>query len=94
MDKAVVERALRALLEIGAVQPLVHESPSEMLGPANLAPAHLVKAKSGPANAPLCASPDCAGCYDVGDGRKIHPPRIGDDYLAWLERWNPKGTAQ
>jgi hypothetical protein len=26
-----------------------------------------------------CGSPDCAGCYDVGDGRKIHPPKIGED---------------
>lgn len=41
-----------------------------------------------------CGSADCAGCYDVGDGRRIHPPKIGKDYLAWLERWNPKGTAQ
>jgi hypothetical protein len=24
-----------------------------------------------------CGSPHCAGCYDVGDGRKIHPPRNG-----------------
>ena len=23
----------------------------------------------------LCDSPHCAGCYDVGDGRKIHPPK-------------------
>jgi hypothetical protein len=26
---------------------------------------------------PACGSPHCAGCYDVGDGRKIHPPKAG-----------------
>jgi hypothetical protein len=38
-----------------------------------------------------CGSPDCAGCYDVGDGRKIHPPKIGGDFRQWVERWKPKG---
>jgi hypothetical protein len=28
-----------------------------------------------------CGWPDCAGCYDLGDGRKIHPPKCGPDYL-------------
>jgi hypothetical protein len=41
-----------------------------------------------------CGSTDCAGCYDVGDGRKIHPPKIGEDYRKWLERWKPIGMAQ
>jgi len=41
-----------------------------------------------------CGSPDCAGCYDVGEGRKIHPPRCGGDYRAWLERWEAKGRPQ
>jgi hypothetical protein len=43
---------------------------------------------------PHCGSPQCAGCYDVGDGRKIHPPMIGEDYRRWLERWKPKGRPQ
>lgn len=40
-----------------------------------------------------CGSPYCAGCYDVGDGRKIHPPKCGADFLrwrAWLEGKGPK----
>ena len=41
-----------------------------------------------------CGSSHCAGCYDVGDGRKIHPPKIGEDYRKWLERWKPRGTVQ
>jgi hypothetical protein len=24
-----------------------------------------------------CGSPNCAGCYDLGDGRKVHPPKHG-----------------
>ena len=41
-----------------------------------------------------CGSPHCAGCYDVGDGRKIHPPKCGEDYGKWLTDWQPKGKAQ
>jgi hypothetical protein len=41
-----------------------------------------------------CGSPHCAGCYDVGDGRKIHPPKCGEEYRKWLERWQPKGKPQ
>jgi hypothetical protein len=38
-----------------------------------------------------CGSSGCAGCYEVGDGRKIHPPRCGKDYLDWFKRWEEKG---
>jgi hypothetical protein len=41
-----------------------------------------------------CGSSHCAGCYDVGDGRKIHPPKIGEGYRKWLERWKPNGKVQ
>ena len=41
-----------------------------------------------------CGSAACAGCYDVGDGRKIHPPKCGEDYRIWLERWEAKGKVQ
>jgi hypothetical protein len=41
-----------------------------------------------------CRSPHCAGCYDVGDGRKIHPPKCGEGYRTWLERWKPKDKSQ
>jgi hypothetical protein len=43
---------------------------------------------------PVCGSPHCAGCYDVGEGRKIHPPKCGEEYLKWLERWQPVGKPQ
>ena len=41
-----------------------------------------------------CGSPHCAGCYDVGDGRKIHPPKCCKENRKWLERWQPKGKPQ
>jgi hypothetical protein len=41
-----------------------------------------------------CGSSHCAGCYDVGDGVKIHPPKCGEECRKWLERWPPKGKVQ
>lgn len=38
-----------------------------------------------------CGPPHCAGCYDVGDGKKIHPPKPDPE---WLEKWKPKGSVQ
>jgi TubC N-terminal docking domain len=54
-------------------------------------PAILEALRSGVA---ACGSEHCAGCYDVGDGRKIHPPTCGGDYRKWLERWKPIGRPQ
>jgi hypothetical protein len=41
-----------------------------------------------------CGSPSCAGCYEVGDGKKIHPPKCGQGYSDWLKRWEPRGRKQ
>lgn len=41
-----------------------------------------------------CGSPHCAGCYEVGGGKKIHPPKPSVEWLAWLERWKPEGKLQ
>lgn len=41
-----------------------------------------------------CGMSHCAGCYDVGNGRKIHPPKCGKEHRAWLERWKPMGKPQ
>lgn len=41
-----------------------------------------------------CGSPHCAGCYDVGDGRKIHPPKCGTDFLRWRAWLEGKGPRQ
>ena len=42
----------------------------------------------------VCGSPHCAGCYEVAPGVQIHPPKCGEDYRAWLERWEAKGRVQ
>ena len=44
--------------------------------------------------AAACSSPHCAGCYEVEHGVRIHPPKCGEDYRAWLERWEAKGRVQ
>jgi hypothetical protein len=41
-----------------------------------------------------CDSPDCAGCYEVGDGKKIHPPKVSREWLEWLVQWEPKGDKE
>jgi len=41
-----------------------------------------------------CDSPHCAGCYDVGDGRKIHPPKCGESFLRWRAWLEGKGPRQ
>lgn len=41
-----------------------------------------------------CGSPDCAGCYDVGGGRKIHPPKASREFLEWRAKWEANGRLQ
>lgn len=41
-----------------------------------------------------CNLPHCAGCYDVGDGRKIHPPKCGESFLRWRAWLEGKGPRQ
>jgi len=70
-----------------------------------MSPSQSQKAESGVMPAPCeqstsasaiaaCGSTQCTGCYEVGDGKKIHPPKCGDEYRKWLERWQPKGKPQ
>jgi len=41
-----------------------------------------------------CGSPHCAGCYEVEPGVRIHPPKCGEAYGKWLDRWQPRGKRQ
>jgi hypothetical protein len=79
MDKAIVERALRALAEIGAARPAMPEPGRKTPELANPAPAtqHKVADKPEAQSKSLapCGSSDRAGCYDVG-ARK--PPNRAD----------------
>jgi hypothetical protein len=79
MDRAIVARAVQALAALSTTRRTKVQvtAQSVPIQSNELAP---------------CGSSVCAGCYDVGDGRKMHPPKIGEDYRKWLERWKPKGT--
>jgi hypothetical protein len=66
-----------------------HRTPSAPQGTANDG----CKAQN-PVAVPSCGSPDCAGCYEVAPGVRIHPPKCGQHYRAWLERWEAKGRVQ
>ena len=38
-----------------------------------------------------CPGPQqCGGCYPVSGGRRIHPPRVSEEWTAWLKKWKPK----
>jgi hypothetical protein len=54
----------------------------------------VIAALREPSGLDPCGSPQCAGCYEVGDGKRIHPPKCGEGYREWLERWKPKGKVQ
>ena len=79
MDKAIVERALRALAEIGAARPAMPELPRKTPELANPVPATQDKVADKPEaqfnSSARCGSSDCAGCYDV-DARM--PPNRAD----------------
>jgi hypothetical protein len=63
--------------------------PPETLGTAER------ESQTHPAAQPTkCGSPQCAGCYEVAPGVRIHPPKCGEDYRVWLERWEAKGRVQ
>ncbi len=83
MDNAIVERAVKALAAIGAArQPEAEDSRPGLDGQAD-AIQEARPVLTGPECEGLaaCGSPHCAGCYDVGDGRKIHPPKSGAGWV-------------
>lgn len=81
MDKAVVERAVLALAAINSARnPEIRQA--AVRGTTTPAATHVGRPKAEKLAA--CGSHECAGCYDVGEGRKIHPPKCGDDYQAWF----------
>jgi hypothetical protein len=55
---------------------------------------HPIEQTSGMRELAPCGSPHCAGCYDVGDGRKIHPPKCGESFLRWRAWLEGKGPRQ
>jgi len=41
-----------------------------------------------------CMSPNCAGCYEVRAGVRLHPPKPSQDWKDWLARWQPDGAGR
>ena len=82
MDRAVVERAVRALVALNAGRGTETRSTSALLR------------ESEGREIGSCGSPHCAGCYEVQPGVLIHPPKCGEDYRGWFERWETKGRVQ
>jgi hypothetical protein len=87
----IVERAVQALAALNG--PRRHEADSWRVRDN---PPVLVAQPDPkiPQKKVACGMPHSAGCYGVGDGRKIHPPKIGEDYRKWLELWKPRGSVQ
>ena len=39
----------------------------------------------------LCPGPErCGGCYEVNPGIHLHPPKVSEEWKAWLTKWQPK----
>lgn len=38
-----------------------------------------------------CPGPErCGGCYEVCPGVHSHPPKVSEEWKAWLTKWQPK----
>jgi hypothetical protein len=82
MDRAVLERAVKALAALNSGLGTGARSTSATLRESN------------GGDVQSCGSPQCAGCYEVGPGVRIHPPKCSEDYRVWLERWEARGEPQ
>jgi hypothetical protein len=90
-NSEAVERAVRALKALCGPQTAPEEEQESAVTPGQSVPPTSRPAKLLEGKLAECGSPHCGGCYDVGDGRKIHPPKCGEDYLGWFKRWEGRG---
>jgi hypothetical protein len=90
MNQAIVDRAIEALAKIGATR----SSPERQTEKPT--PSQRTQLNHPQEKVAACGSPDCGRCYlvDPATGARIHPPKCGEDYRAWLERWEAKGRPQ
>jgi len=89
MDRAIVERAVRALAALNTGRDF---DPRTTPAPGHAPSTQTEDPKCG--EIATWGSPHCAGCYEVSPGVRIHPPKCGKEYRAWLERWEAKGKVQ
>ncbi len=57
-------------------------------------PAPASPASPGESVTAACGSEACAGCYEVGEGRKIHPQKPTQEWLEWHRKWEAAGRVQ
>jgi hypothetical protein len=89
MDRAIVERAVRALAALNTRRGIeTRSTPAPIRAPVTWTD----ESKGGEIAA--CGMPHCAGCYEVAPGVHIHPPTCSEDYREWLEHWEAKGKVQ
>jgi hypothetical protein len=91
MDRAIAERAVRALTALNT-RPRSEHQPSRVSSTRSVEAAQFTAPSSEERAA--CESPQCGGCYEVEPGVQIHPPRSGKDWKEWLLNWEPKGRVQ
>ena len=89
MNQAILDRAIEALAKVGATRSPKRQAdnPAKREDDQPRTTSVPVQAKQSA----LCGSPYCAGCYEIERGVQLHPPKCGEDYRAWLERWQAKG---
>jgi len=85
MDRQIAERAIQALAALKSSPRGAHTGTQ---------PSALTEEVQNEETGGLCGSPYCGGCYDVGDGRKIHPPKCGESFLRWRAWLEGKGPRQ
>ena len=93
-NKIAVLKYLRGRSQNPAIQfvslpdPIPQQTDKLGRGPNATVPSHA----RTPAAA--CGSPNCAGCYEVVPGVRLHPPKCGAKYRKWRERWEAMGRPQ
>jgi hypothetical protein len=75
-------------LPLGTLAGTVHRTLAERTPVPGVTPV------VGGENPPQCGSLQCAGCYEVEPGVRVHPPKSGPEWREWLLKWEPKGKIQ
>jgi hypothetical protein len=92
MNRDIVERAVNALAALNETRH--HQGRPSVSGVSAHTDRPTSKLVDKYETTAVCGSTDCAGCYDVGDGRRIHPPKCGEDFLRWRAWLEGKGRRQ
>jgi hypothetical protein len=89
MDRAILERAVKALAALNMGSGIeTRAAPAQVSAPVTQAE------ESNDEEIAAYRLSSCAGCYEVEPGVRIHPPKCGEGYRTWLERWEANGRLQ